>query len=72
MSIHPNQIDIINEVFTPSAEDIARARVLLDQLVIEQAEGRMAFRFEGQMVDVPHFRQARRVLALAEALDNRA
>lgn len=68
ISIHPSQIDVINEVFTPSAEDVARARALLAQLEEEQAKGRMAFRFDGQMVDVPHFTQARRVLALAEAL----
>ncbi|MCP3992416.1 MAG: CoA ester lyase [Actinomycetia bacterium] len=69
ISIHPNQIDVINEIFTPSAEDTARAQALLDQLETEQAAGRMAFRFEGQMVDVPHFTQARRILALAEALE---
>jgi citrate lyase subunit beta / citryl-CoA lyase len=71
ISIHPSQIDVINEVFTPSPEDIARAVALLDELGRQQAEGKMAFRFEGQMVDVPHFTQARRVLALAEALANR-
>ncbi len=71
ISIHPSQIDVINEVFTPSAEDVARARALLDELAVQQAEGKMAFRFEGQMVDVPHFTQAKRVLALAEALANR-
>ncbi len=72
ISIHPAQIDVINEVFTPSDEDVARARALLDQLEVEQAAGRMAFRFEGQMVDVPHFTQARRILALADALAQRA
>jgi citrate lyase subunit beta/citryl-CoA lyase len=69
MSIHPDQIEVINQIFTPSDEDTARARALLDQLEIEQANGRMAFRFEGQMVDVPHFTQARRILELAEALE---
>ncbi|MEL7155071.1 MAG: CoA ester lyase [Actinomycetota bacterium] len=69
ISIHPGQIDIINEVFTPSAADVERARALLAQLEVEQAAGKMAFRFEGQMVDVPHFTQARRILAMAEALN---
>lgn len=69
ISIHPGQIEVINEVFSPSAEEVARARALLEQLEVEQAQGRMAFRFEGQMVDVPHFVQARRILALAEALE---
>jgi citrate lyase subunit beta/citryl-CoA lyase len=70
ISIHPSQIDVINEVFTPSDQDVARARALLDELTVQQANGKMAFRFEGQMVDVPHFTQARRILALAEALAN--
>lgn len=69
ISIHPGQIDIINEVFTPSAADVERAQALLAQLEVEQAAGKMAFRFEGQMVDVPHFTQARRILAMAEDLD---
>ena len=68
ISIHPSQIDVINEVFTPSDEDVARARALLEELAVQQEQGKMAFRFEGQMVDVPHFTQARRILALAEAL----
>ncbi len=72
ISIHPSQIDVINEVFTPSEEDVARARALLAELEVQQAAGKMAFRFEGQMVDVPHFTQARRILDLAEALAGRA
>ena len=72
ISIHPNQIDVINEIFTPSDEDVARARALLDELAVQQAAGRMAFRFDGQMVDVPHFTQARRILDLADALAERA
>lgn len=71
ISIHPSQIDVINEIFTPSDEDVARARALLDELKVQQAAGKMAFRFEGQMVDVPHFTQARRILALADALASR-
>ena len=71
ISIHPSQIDVINEVFTPSAEDVARAQALLDELAVQQAQGKMAFRFEGQMVDVPHFTQAKRILALAAALKQR-
>lgn len=71
LSIHPAQIDVINEIFTPSGEDVSRAKELLEQLELEQAEGRMAFRFQGQMVDAPHFTQARRILALADELDSR-
>lgn len=68
ISIHPSQIDVINEEFTPSATDIADAKELLAELEVQRANGRMAFRFRGKMVDVPHFTQARRILDLAEAL----
>lgn len=68
ISIHPSQIDIINEEFTPSATDIADARELLAELEVQRQEGKMAFRFRGRMVDVPHFTQARRILDLADAL----
>jgi citrate lyase subunit beta / citryl-CoA lyase len=67
-SIHPSQIDVINEIFTPSAEDVEESRELLAELERNRAEGRMAFRFRGQMVDVPHFTRARRILATADAL----
>ncbi len=68
ISIHPSQIDIINEEFTPSASDIADARELLAELELQRAIGKMAFRFRGKMVDVPHFTQAQRILTLADTL----
>jgi citrate lyase subunit beta/citryl-CoA lyase len=68
ISIHPSQIDVINEIFTPSTEDIEESRELLAELERHRVEGRMAFRFRGQMVDVPHFTRARRILATADAL----
>jgi len=70
ISIYPAQIDIINEAFTPSAADIAEATELLALFEQNAAQGLMAFQFKGQMVDVPHLTQARRILALAEAIAN--
>ena len=67
-SIHPSQIDVINEAFTPTAQEVEDSRELLAELERHRAEGRMAFRFRGRMVDVPHFTQARRILDLAESL----
>jgi citrate lyase beta subunit len=67
-SIHPSQIDVINEAFTPSAAEIEESRELLAELEQHRRDGRMAFRFHGRMVDAPHFAQARRTLAVAEQL----
>ncbi|MEA3215916.1 MAG: hypothetical protein QOJ19_2072 [Acidimicrobiia bacterium] len=69
ISIHPSQIDVINEAFTPSKEEIEASRELLEELEQQRAQGKMAFRFRGRMVDVPHFTQAQRILDLAKALE---
>ncbi len=65
LTIHPDQIAVVNEVFTPSEAEIDEARELLAVAVEHRAAGRMAFRFRGQMVDVPHLKRARRILARA-------
>jgi citrate lyase subunit beta / citryl-CoA lyase len=59
--IHPNQIEPVNRIFTPSPADIARARRLL-----ETAEG--AARFEGELVDEASRRLAESLLRRAEVL----
>jgi len=68
ITIHPSQIDIVNAAFTPSDEEITHARDLVQAFAINQAEGRMAFSFRGEMVDVPHLRRAERVLKIVENL----
>jgi citrate lyase subunit beta / citryl-CoA lyase len=68
--IHPGQIDICNRVFAPSAEEIARARRILDAFA--QNPGRGAIAIDGQMVERLHADQARDLLALAGAIEGRA
>lgn len=68
LTIHPEQVGIVNECFTPTSEEIAQARALLAAFEEARQEGRMAFVFAGKMVDVPHLKHARELLALAEAL----
>jgi len=65
ITIHPDQIDIVNEAFTPSAAEIEVAAALVAAFEEQQAEGKMTFRFEGEMVDVPHLKRAQQVLELA-------
>ena len=68
ITIHPAQIDIVNEVFSPSADDIERATALIEAFAENEKQGLMAFSFRGQMVDVPHLEQAKRIIARAESL----
>ncbi len=50
-AIHPSQIDIINEVFTPSQEEIALAAKVIEAIAQAGAEGKGAVAVEGRMVD---------------------
>ncbi len=66
LCIHPSQVAIANEAFLPSSEEINRARRLLEAYDDAKAQGVASVAFEGQMVDEPVARQARRVLAQAD------
>jgi citrate lyase subunit beta / citryl-CoA lyase len=60
--IHPAQVPVVNEVFTPTPEEVAQARAL----IARYAEGDAVFvDDQGRMVDEAVIRQARRVLRLA-------
>lgn len=67
ITIHPDQIEIVNEAFTPSDDDVERARALVAAFDEHARDGRSSFRFEGAMVDVPHLVRARRLLTRADA-----
>jgi len=66
ITIHPSQVEVVNEVFSPSAEEVTYAEELLAALEENRKAGRMAFSFRGEMVDVPHFKRAERILAQAK------
>jgi len=67
ISIHPNQIPVINEVFTPPKEAIDEARELVVAFEEHARRGVYAFTFRGQMVDAPHLSRAKKLLARAGA-----
>lgn len=69
ITIHPNQIDIVNTAFSPSAEELDEAQRLLEAFAEAEKEGRMAFSFEGKMVDVPHLTRARKTLERAAEIE---
>ncbi len=65
MAIHPAQVPVINEVFTPTAAAVARARAVI--AAFESNPGRGTVGIDGVMYDRPHLERARRLLARAEA-----
>jgi citrate lyase subunit beta/citryl-CoA lyase len=63
-AIHPSQVPIINEVFTPTEKEVAEAQELLDRLDSEAAAGTGAFVLEdGRFVDRAVVESAHRTLA---------
>ena len=69
LSIHPSQIDVINAAFTPAPDQVAEARELIDAFEEVRAAGRMAFTFNGQMVDAPHLARARALVERARQIE---
>lgn len=68
LTVHPDQIEIVNNAFTPTDAEIAYATELIEAFAVYEQQGRMAFSFQGQMVDMPHLKRAQRVVAMAEQL----
>ena len=60
MAIHPGQIGVINEVFSPSQEALARARAIV--AAFDAAPGAGVLSVNGEMLDLPHLKRARKLL----------
>jgi len=64
VAIHPDQVDVINSAFAPTAEEIAFARRVIQAFDAVGGSGTVGL--DGRMIDMPHLKQARRVLAMAD------
>ncbi len=67
-TFHPGQIDIINEVFSPTNDDVAYAQRVVAAFEEAEAAGQGAVALGGQLIDRPIVERARRVLRLRETL----
>ena len=63
LAIHPDQVPIINAAYSPSEQEIAKARAIVE--AFSANPGRGALSVDGEMVDQPHLEQARRLLEKA-------
>jgi citrate lyase subunit beta/citryl-CoA lyase len=61
--VHPSQVPILNEVFSPTATELARARRIVEEYEHALANGQGAITVDGEFVDVPYYEQAKRLLA---------
>ena len=69
--IHPGQVTIVNEEYTPSAEEVAYARKVIQMDREAAAAGRGSFQIDGKMIDIPVVERAERLLRRYEAIKAR-
>lgn len=65
--IHPNQVQVAQEAFTPSAEAIEYAKRIVESFEASQREGKGAYALDGKMIDMPLLKNAQKVLDRARA-----
>jgi citrate lyase subunit beta-like protein len=65
--IHPNQVPVVQEAFTPSDAAIAYAKRVVESFEASQKEGKGAYALDGKMIDMPLLKNAQKVLDRARA-----
>jgi citrate lyase beta subunit len=65
--IHPNQVPVVQEAFTPSDSAIEYARRIVESFQSSQKQGRGAYALDGRMIDMPLLKNAEKVLDRARA-----
>ena len=68
LCIHPDQIPLTHEVFTPSEAEIAHARAVVAAFEAAEAEGSASIQLDGYFIDYPIVYKSQRILALADSL----
>jgi len=66
--IHPDQIGPCNAVFSPSADELARAQAVIAAFDLPENAGKGAIRVDGRMVELLHLEQARQTVAIARQI----
>jgi len=70
-AIHPGQLDTINNLFSPSSQEIEYARAVIAAFEEAEARGSGATSLDGKMIDVPVVKRAYNLLALADTMSRR-
>jgi citrate lyase subunit beta/citryl-CoA lyase len=71
-AIHPSQISLANEVFTPPSAEVKKAQRILDALKNAAAQGKGAAALDGRLIDAASARMANNVVRMAEAIGVKA
>jgi len=66
--VHPGQVTVLNQVFTPAVEKVEHARRVIAAYEDALKQGKGAISLDGRMVDAPIYKQSRRIAVLADAI----
>ena len=69
--IHPGQVKIVNEEYSPSQDEVTYARKIIDLDKEAAQSGRGSFALDGRMIDIPIIVRAQKLLARHEAIRKR-
>ena len=67
-AIHPSQVDIVNQIFSPSEEEVTRAKRVLSAMEEAKSEGSGAVTLDGRLIDLASIRQAEVLVRKAEVI----
>jgi len=67
-AIHPSQIDMANEVFSPPEAEVTKAHRIIEELRKAEAQGKGAASLDGKMIDAASEKMARNVIDVAQAI----
>jgi citrate lyase subunit beta/citryl-CoA lyase len=67
LCIHPNQLEVVHRVFSPSPDEVEQARKIVKAFDDASAAGQAALQVDGIFVDPPVVERAKRIMALAAA-----
>jgi len=67
-AIHPSQVALANEVFSPSEAEVTKARRILDAMEQAQRDGLGAVSLDGKLIDIASIKQAEQIVKKSEAL----
>lgn len=70
-AIHPSQVELANEVFTPTAKEVDRARRILIEMDKAAKEGKGAVSLDGRLIDAASIRMAENVVRQVEQIESR-
>ena len=70
-AIHPSQVDLANEVYSPAEKEVAKARRILEAMAQAQKEGKGAVALDGRLIDIASIKQAEALVKQAEFIAKR-